>query len=39
MVDINGDVCSDDLGIAGDYDEAIEMLKGIAEEEFKKMYS
>jgi hypothetical protein len=38
MVDINGDVCSDDLAIGDDYDHAIELLKQVADEEFEKMY-
>tara|TARA_R110000772_G_scaffold6250_5_gene21944 strand:- start:3310 stop:3708 length:399 start_codon:yes stop_codon:yes gene_type:complete len=39
MTDINGETISDDLGICHTYDEAIEMLKSVGEEEFKKMYS
>ena len=39
MVDINGECCSDDLGIAGSYDEAIEMLKEIAPIEYAEMYT
>ena len=39
MVDVNGECCSDDLGIAGSYDEAIEMLKEIAPIEYAEMYT
>ena len=38
-VDINGNISSDDLGIAGDYDEAIELLEVVAMEKMKEYYS
>jgi len=37
--DINGECISDDLGICHDYDEAITLLKAVAEEKQKEYYS
>tara|TARA_R110000772_G_scaffold219593_2_gene330143 strand:- start:266 stop:685 length:420 start_codon:yes stop_codon:yes gene_type:complete len=37
--DINGECISDDLGICHDYDEAIKLLKAVAEEKQKEYYS
>ena len=39
MVDADGNSDGDDYGIAGDYDEAIELLKIVAKEQYEKMYS
>lgn len=39
MVDIDGETISDDLAIGDTYDEIIELLKEVAKEEFKEMYS
>lgn len=38
-VDINGECTSDDLGIAGDYDEAMKLLEVVAMEKMKEYYS
>jgi hypothetical protein len=38
-VDINGNVISDDFALGGDYDEAIELLKQVAEEKAKEYYN
>jgi hypothetical protein len=39
MVDIDGNTISDDLCIAGDYDEVIDQLEKLGPEEYKKLYS
>jgi hypothetical protein len=39
LVDINGETISDDLAVGDTYDEIIELLKEVAEEEFEKIYS
>lgn len=39
MVDVNGEVCSDDLAIGDDYNHAMELLNTVAEEQFKLMFS
>lgn len=38
LVDIDGNRIGDDLGISGDYDEAITMLEAVAKEEINKQY-
>jgi hypothetical protein len=38
MVDVNGEVCSDDLAIGDDYNHAMELLNTVAEEQFELMY-
>ena len=38
-VNADGECISDDLGIGGDYDEAIELLETVAEEKMKEYYS
>lgn len=38
MVDINGNVCSDDIAIGDDYDHAIQLLNEAAKENFEKEY-
>jgi len=39
MVDVNGEVCSDDLAIGDDYNHAMELLNTVAEEQFELMFS
>ena len=38
LVDIEGNVIGDDLGVAHTYDDAIELIKQVAKEQFKLMY-
>jgi hypothetical protein len=38
MVDVNGEVCSDDLAIGDDYNHAMEVLNSVAKEQFELMY-
>lgn len=38
MVDVNGEVCSDDLAIGDDYNHAMELLNTVAEEQFELMF-
>jgi hypothetical protein len=38
MVDINGEVCSDDLAIGDDYNHTMELLNTVTEEQFELMY-
>jgi len=38
MVDINGEVCSDDLAIGDDYNHTMELLNTVTKEQFELMY-
>ena len=38
IVDVNGEVCSDDLAIGDDYNHAMELLNTVAEEQFELMF-